>query len=98
MEKEIDEERVDEAVLALLYLTTFRDKPCWRAWKSHNWDSLDRLHQKGYISNPATLELNSSGTEPHPKVGNLRSPGQFTAPRVTCGPGAARCRDSRRAA
>ena len=54
MEKKIDEEKVDEAVLALLYLTTFRDKPCWRAWKSHNWGSLDRLYQKGYISDPAT--------------------------------------------
>lgn len=51
---EIDEEKVDEAVLALLYLTTFRDKPNWRAWKGHNWYSLDRLHQKGYISDPAT--------------------------------------------
>lgn len=51
---EIHEEKVDEAVLALLYLTTFKDKPCWRAWKGHNWDSLDRLHQKGYISDPAT--------------------------------------------
>jgi len=46
--------KVDEVVLALLYLTTFKDKPNWRAWKGHNWDSLDRLHQKGYISNPAT--------------------------------------------
>jgi hypothetical protein len=27
-----------------------------------------------------------------------QSPGQFTAPRVTCGPGEARCRDKRRAA
>ncbi len=30
---EIDKERVDEMVLALLYLTTFKDKPNWRAWK-----------------------------------------------------------------
>jgi hypothetical protein len=30
---EIDEEKVDEAVLALLYLTTFEDKPNWRAWR-----------------------------------------------------------------
>ena len=51
---ELDEEKVDEAVLALLHLTTFKDKPRWRAWKGHNWDSLDRLHQKGYISDPAT--------------------------------------------
>jgi len=27
MEIEIDQEKVDEAVLALLYLTTFKDKP-----------------------------------------------------------------------
>jgi hypothetical protein len=46
--------KLDEAVLALLYLTTFKDKPYWRAWTGHNWDSLDRLHQKGYISDPAT--------------------------------------------
>jgi hypothetical protein len=51
---EIDEEKVDEAVLALLYLTTFTDKPRWRAWKGHSWDVLDRLRQKGYISDPAT--------------------------------------------
>jgi len=23
-----------------------------RAWKSHSWDALDRLHEKGYISDP----------------------------------------------
>lgn len=51
---EIDEEKVDEAVLALLYLTTFKDKPNWRAWKGHDWDSLDHLHHKGFISDPAT--------------------------------------------
>ena len=51
---EIDEEKIDETVLALLYLTTYTDKPRLRAWKSHNWDVLDRLHQTGYISDPAT--------------------------------------------
>ncbi len=51
---EIDEEQVDEMALALLYLTTFKDKTGLRAWKSHSWDVLDRLHQSGYISDPAT--------------------------------------------
>jgi len=51
---EIDERKVDNAVLALLYLTTFKDKYSMRAWKGQNWDSLDRLHQQGYISDPAT--------------------------------------------
>jgi hypothetical protein len=51
---EIDQEKVDEAVLALLQLTTFKDKRSLRAWKGQSWDVLDRLHQKGYISDPAT--------------------------------------------
>ena len=51
---EVNEEKVDDMVLALLYLTTFNDKPRLRAWKGHNWDALDRLHEKGYISDPAT--------------------------------------------
>jgi hypothetical protein len=51
---EVDEEKIDEMVLALLYLTTFEDKPRLRAWKGHNWDALDRLHRKDYISDPAT--------------------------------------------
>ncbi len=47
-----DEEKVDEMVLALLYLTTFKDKVKVRAWKGVDWDSLNRLHEKGYISDP----------------------------------------------
>jgi len=37
---DVDEEKVDDMVLALLYLTTFEDKPRLRAWKGHNWDAL----------------------------------------------------------
>ncbi len=25
-----------------------------RAWKGFDWDTMDRLHEKGYISNPMT--------------------------------------------
>ena len=49
---EIDEHKVDEISLALLYLTTFKDKFGIRAWKSHSWDVLDRLHESGYIDDP----------------------------------------------
>lgn len=49
-----NEEKVDEMVLALVFLTMFKDKPGYRAWKGHDWDALDRLHAKGYISDPAT--------------------------------------------
>jgi hypothetical protein len=44
-----DENKVDEMVLALLCLTTTGDG---RAWKGHDWDTMDRLHAKGYISDP----------------------------------------------
>lgn len=47
-----DKDKVDEAVLALLHLTTIKDKYGARAWKGHDWDAMDRLHQKGFISDP----------------------------------------------
>src|SRR3954454_22082116 len=37
---EIDTDRIDEAVLALLYLG-LHDR--WRVWKGFDWDALDRL-------------------------------------------------------
>ncbi|HEY2710892.1 MAG TPA: DUF6429 family protein [Chthoniobacterales bacterium] len=43
---EYDKDKVDEMVLALLYLT-LRDEN--RAWKGHDWDAMDRLHVKGLI-------------------------------------------------
>jgi hypothetical protein len=51
---EVNEEKVDDMVLALLSLTTFEDKPRLRAWKGQSWEVLNRLHRKGYISDPAT--------------------------------------------
>lgn len=47
-----DEDKVDEVVLALLYLNAFSDKGTVRAWKGFDWDSMNRLHQRGFISNP----------------------------------------------
>lgn len=47
-----DTERVDEAVLALLYLTMFKDGNVTRAWKGHDWDAINRLHEKDYIADP----------------------------------------------
>ncbi|MBB5022544.1 DUF6429 family protein [Desulfurispira natronophila] len=46
---EHNEQKIDEAVLALLYLTLHDDN---RAWKSFDWDVLGRLHEKGFIGNP----------------------------------------------
>jgi hypothetical protein len=49
---EYDREKVDEMVLTLLALTMFTVGREVRAWKSHDWDVMDRLHAKGYISDP----------------------------------------------
>ncbi len=46
---DIDTDKIDAAVLALLYLTLHDGV---RAWKGHDWDALDRLYRKGMIDNP----------------------------------------------
>ena len=51
MTVESDTDKIDEAVLALLLLGRHDGA---RAWKSFDWDALDRLHAKGLISNPAS--------------------------------------------
>jgi hypothetical protein len=43
-----------EAILVLLHLNTFDEKPGKRAWKALPWSVTDQLHDKGYISDPAT--------------------------------------------
>ena len=44
-----DHDKVDEVVLALLFLTLHEDD---RAWKGHDWDAMSRLHEKGMIYDP----------------------------------------------
>ncbi len=44
-----DREKVDEIVLALMYLTLHDFS---RAWKGFDWETLNRLHEKGWIDNP----------------------------------------------
>ena len=46
---EIDTAKVDEAVLAVLYLT-LHDRNV--AWKSVDWEAMGRLHEKGLIGDP----------------------------------------------
>ncbi len=52
---DIDAEKLEQAVLALLYVNSFDYKSGGkRAWKGFPWSVMDRLHEKGYISDPAT--------------------------------------------
>ena len=45
----INKEKIDNTTLALLFLTLHDTD---RAWKQHDWDILNRLHEKGLIHNP----------------------------------------------
>jgi len=47
-----DKEKVDDLTLALLYLVMFEEKHGSFAWKGFDWETMNRLHEKGYISNP----------------------------------------------
>jgi hypothetical protein len=42
-------DKIDDAVLALLYLTLHDYN---RAWKDHDWNALGRLLDKGMIHDP----------------------------------------------
>lgn len=46
---DIDNDRIEEAVLALLFLGLHDE---FRTWKSFDWATMERLHAKGFISNP----------------------------------------------
>ena len=45
----VETNKIDDAVLALLYLTLHDGN---RAWKGFEWETLNRLHEKGMIDNP----------------------------------------------
>ena len=56
----IDTAKIDQSVLALLYLTLHDGN---RAWKSHDWDAMNRLHEKGLISDPVSKAKSVALTE-----------------------------------
>ena len=49
---EFNKEKVDEMGLALMWPVIHGDKYGARVWKSFDWDTLDRLYEKGLISDP----------------------------------------------
>lgn len=49
---EYDSDKVDDATLALMSLGIHGDREIPRAWKGFDWGVLDRLHARGYISDP----------------------------------------------
>lgn len=62
---EYDKDKVDDMVLALLYITSSHDRYGTRAWKGFDVAVLERLFEKGHISDPQikspTLVLSEEG-------------------------------------
>jgi hypothetical protein len=60
-----DTDRIDEMTLALMYLVMSRGREGGLAWKGFDWLTMDRLEQKGWISDPkvkgATVRVTSGG-------------------------------------
>ncbi len=46
---ELDTDKIDDALLALLYLGLHDGA---RAWKGFDWEAMNRLHEQGYITDP----------------------------------------------
>jgi hypothetical protein len=46
---DIDRDHIDEVILALLFLGRHDGV---RTWKSFDWAAMERLHKKGFISDP----------------------------------------------
>jgi len=46
---ELDTDKIDDAVLALLLLGLHDGD---RAWKGFDWESMNRLYERGFINDP----------------------------------------------
>ncbi len=61
---DIDNDKIDDTVLALLQLTLHENN---RAWKGMDWDVLARLHERGFIGDPVnknkSVVLTKEGAE-----------------------------------
>ena len=60
---EHDEGKIDEMVLALLHLTTFKDGASMRAWKGQDWAAMERLYKAGFIGDPQNKSKSVRMTE-----------------------------------
>ena len=56
----VDWESVDRAALAIMLLGLHEG---WRTWKGFDWEVLDRLYQKGFITNPKSKAKSVAFTE-----------------------------------
>lgn len=75
---DIDTKKIDDAVLALLFLGRHDHV---RAWNSFDWAAMDRLHSKGLISDPVGKAKSVTFTENGLRKSELLLTKMFTASR-----------------
>lgn len=59
-------DKIDDATLALLYLVICERNEKYggaRAWKGFDWETMNRLHEKGFISDPVGKQKSVCLTE-----------------------------------
>lgn len=65
MPDDIDQEKLAEVVLAVLWLTAHGDDDHLRVWKGVDWDAMNLLFEKGWIDDPKSknksVALSSEG-------------------------------------
>jgi hypothetical protein len=59
----VDWDKVDEMALALMHLSTFQERGEMRSWKGYDWGILNRLHERGWISDPVSKNKSVSLSE-----------------------------------
>jgi hypothetical protein len=62
---DFDKDKVDDMTLALLYLVICERVKGFggRAWKSFDWETLNRLHEKGLLMDPISKAKSVGMTE-----------------------------------
>jgi len=61
--KDIDEQKLAEAALAILSLTLHGEAGVSRAWKGMSWDLLDVLYKEGWVYDPVGKQKSVIFTE-----------------------------------
>ena len=61
--KDLDQEKLAEAALAILSLSRMVEPYGVTAWKGIDWDVMNMLHDKGWISNPVGKQKSVGITE-----------------------------------
>ena len=58
-----DREKIAEAALGLMFFTIHGDRSGSRAWKGLDWDILNLLYERGWISDPKSKAKSVSVSE-----------------------------------